>query len=57
MNVLVISLVFGFMVSVFLEYPFRLLSKILLLPQKRIIKLKSELARELYDGMDHIFND
>jgi hypothetical protein len=44
-------------VSLFLEYPFRTMAKVVFSPPKKILRLNRELAKELNTNMDNIFTD
>ena len=44
-------------VAIFLEYPFRTMAKVVFSPQKKILRLNKELAKELNTNIDNIFND
>jgi hypothetical protein len=45
------------LVSLFLEYPFRTMAKVVFSPPKKILRLNKELAKELNTNIDNIFND
>ena len=53
LNVYVLS----FFAALFLEYPFRTMGKVVFSPPKKILRLKTELAKELNTNIDNIFND
>lgn len=44
-------------VSLFLEYPFRTMAKVVFSPPKKILRLNKELAKELNTNIDNIFTD
>ena len=46
-SVVVISYILGLITALFLEYPFRTLVKVVIVPPKKIKRLKKDLAKNL----------
>jgi hypothetical protein len=44
-------------VALFFEYPFRTIAKVVICPQKKIVRLKKDLAKQLKTNTDSIFED
>ena len=57
MNTMVIVLLLAFVLCILMESPFRIVAKLIFTPPKKTIRLKSDLAKELYSREDGDYLD